>query len=367
MSQVVLILGGTNVLERSIQAASGQAPVVVGTVEELLAKVAQQPNAVVVLGPTYRRALAAVGQIRPEGKTQPPILVIYRDDQKDEVKRHQKSKTVADKYVQQSRANKDLEPALQALLAAEVLAGEIEEIDTIELLEGDEVILGVDLVEEIEDDVAELDNSGLELVEDDVEDILVEDVDIILDDEPMAATVQMDVVTLSADALEDDATTPMPGEQVLGELDVEELDTEEMVHTLEPEAIELTDDGEELEEVLDGAVLEEEQPAEDEAQSLDADDLQDDAPSVHELALEAELQELRAKLTGATAHIATQESQNAELQTKLAVQSAQAATLQEQLKAARGQIAALQTKMVDCRIQAEEAAGIVKALAAKLG
>ena len=362
MSQVVFILGGTNVLERSIQAASGSAPVVVGTVEELLAKVALEPNAIVVLGPTYRRALAAVGQIRPEGKTQPPILVIYRDDQKDEVKRHQKGKTVADKYVQQSRAVKDLEPALQALLAAEV-----EEIDTIELLEGDEVIEGVDLIEEPDDEVSEIDNAGLELVEDDVEDLLAEDVEVIADDEPLSPTVQMDVVTLSADALEDEATTPMPGTPVLGELDVEELDTEEVVYTLEPEAIELEGEGDELEEVLDGAVLEEEQPAEEEEEALDMADLQEEAPSVQEMELRAELEELRAKLTAATAHIAAQASQHAELQGKLAEQNAQAATLQEQLKAARGQIAALQTKMVDCRIQAEEAAGIIKALAGKLG
>ena len=162
MSQVSLILGGTSVLERSVQSALGAAPIVVGSAEELIAKLAEHPDAIAVLGPTFRRALAAVGQIRPEGQRHPPILVVYRDDQKDEVKRHQKGKTVADKYVQQSRTAKDLEPALQALIAADV-----EEIDTVELLDAGELI-------------GEIDASGLELVEDDAEEMLDGDIEMLV-------------------------------------------------------------------------------------------------------------------------------------------------------------------------------------------
>ncbi len=360
MSQVCLILGGTSVLERSIQNALGSAPIVVGSVDEVVAELAKHPGAVVVLGPTFRRSLAAVGQIRPEGRTQPPILVIYRDDQKDEVKRHQRGKTLADKYVLQSRAAKDLEPAIKALIAADV-----EEIDAVELLDddGDETL-------------AKLDGAALELVEDDAEDMADADIEMIDDDEAMPATIQMDVVTLSADdALEEEPTTPMPGRatahnEVLGELDVEELDGDELMETLEPEAIELTDEGddlESLEEVLDEAVLEEETEAEDEAQALDSDDLREETAHEHDSAIHAELQGLRDKLQINAAQMDGLEAQNGDLQAKLGKQNSEIAALQEQLKSARSQIATLQTKMIDCRIQAEEAAGIVKALANKLG
>ncbi len=360
MSQVCLILGGTNVLERSIQSALGAAPIVVGSAEEVTAQLVHHPDAIVVLGPTFRRALAAVAQIRPEGQTQPPILVVFRDDQKDEVKRHQKGKAVADKYVQQSRAAKELEPALQALMAALV-----EEIDAVELEE--------EVTEEL---IAELDAAGLEALEDDAEEMTADDLEALEDDdEPLTPIVLMDVVTLTVDALEEEPTTPMPGRatahnEVLGELDVEELEGDEIVESLEPEAIELTEDGddlESLEEVLDEAVIEEETEAEDEAQALDADDLHEETAHEHDGALLAEMQGLRDKLQIAADLAAQGESHNAELQGKLAKQNAEIAALQEQLKAARGQVAALQTRMIDCRIQAEEAAGIVKALAGKLG
>ncbi len=360
MSHISLILGGTSVLERSIHSALGVAPIVVGSVEEVASQLASHPDAIVILGPTYRRALAAVAQIRPEGKTAPRIVVVYRDDQKDEVKRHQKGKTVADKYVQQSRANKDLEPALTALVAADV-----EEIDAVELEEDD----GEELI-------GELDAGSLELLEDDAEDVAMEDLEVLEDEAPLAPTVMLDVVTLSVDALEDEPTEPMPGRatahnEVLGELDVEELDGEEIVESLEPEAIELTEDGDDLdslEEVLDEATLEEDTEAEDEAQALDAADLHEDEPAAEpDPTLLAELQGLRDKLEIAAGLTAEAEAQNAELQAKLAKQNAEIAALQEQLKAARGQVAALQTRMIDCRIQAEEAAGIVKALAGKLG
>lgn len=354
MSQVSLILGGTNVLERLIQGALGAAPIVVGSVEEVNAQLQKHPEAIVVLGPTFRRSLAAVGQIRPEGKSAPQIVVIYRDDQKDEVKRHQKGKTIADKYVLQSRANKDLEPALTSLGAQDE-----EEIETIELI----------------DDAVVIDDSGLELLEDDAEEMAADDITDVEEDEPLAATILMDVVSLSADALEEEPTTPMTGRatahnEVLGELDVEELDAEEIVETLEPEAIELTDEGddlESLEEMLDEAVLEEETHVEEEAESLDTSDLQEETAHEHDAAVLSELQGLREKLEIANTLAGEAEAQNAELQAKLAKQNAEIAGLQEQLKATRGQVAALQTKMIDCRIQAEEAAGIVKALAGRLG
>ena len=115
---VVLLVGGTKILERALQTAV-QAPLVsVGTIEEAMRVLDERPAGLVVFGPTLRRSLAMVSTCRREGLTEPKLLVVYRDDQRDEVKRHMKGKSVADRYVIQSRIGKDLEPA-----AAELWSG----------------------------------------------------------------------------------------------------------------------------------------------------------------------------------------------------------------------------------------------------
>lgn len=133
MSQsVVLLVGGTKILERALQ-QSVEAPLVtVATIEEATQVLTSKPVGLLVLGPTLRRALAVVAMLRREGQTEPKLIVVYRDDQREEVKRHMKSKAVADRYVVQSRIGKELEPAAEELWKLSQIPqssdGEYEEI-----------------------------------------------------------------------------------------------------------------------------------------------------------------------------------------------------------------------------------------------
>jgi hypothetical protein len=116
MSQsVVLLVGGTKILERALQQSVEATLVTVATIEEATQVLTTRPVGLLVLGPTLRRALAVVAMLRREGQTQPKLLVVYRDDQREEVKRHMKSTAVADRYVVQSRIGKELEPAAEEL------------------------------------------------------------------------------------------------------------------------------------------------------------------------------------------------------------------------------------------------------------
>ncbi len=161
MSQsVALLVGGTKVLERALQSALPDARhVVAATMEEATATLGSGDVHLLVVGPTMRRGLQAVTALRAGGSTEPRILVVYRDDQQSEVKRHQKGTTPADRYVAQSHIGKELTDAAIALWqldgavtpeagteeVLEELAGDsIEEIDAIE----DEISLSDDEVEE---------------------------------------------------------------------------------------------------------------------------------------------------------------------------------------------------------------------------
>ena len=161
MSQsVALLVGGTKVLERALQSALPDARhVVAATMEEATATLGGGDVHLLVIGPTMRRGLQAVTALRAGGSTEPRILVVYRDDQQSEVKRHQKGTTPADRYVSQSRIGKELTDTASALWqqdgsvtpeagteeVLEELAGDsIEEIDAIE----DEISLSDDEVEE---------------------------------------------------------------------------------------------------------------------------------------------------------------------------------------------------------------------------
>jgi hypothetical protein len=88
----------------------------VATIEEAAKILGERPTRVIVLGPTLRRALATVTTLRREGQTDPRLMVVYRDDQRDEVKRHQKGRQVADSYIAQSRIQREVGPALALML-----------------------------------------------------------------------------------------------------------------------------------------------------------------------------------------------------------------------------------------------------------
>ena len=347
MSHSSLLVGGTQVLERALQHALGEPPRTFGTVDELTAQLAKSPGAIVVLGPTLKRALASVAQVRPEGQKQPTVIVVYRDEQKDEAKRHQGGKTPADHYIAQSRVQKELDAVLRGL-AGGAAESELEELD------GDVVL------ELAEDDDAVTELSGADL----------------------------DEVELQPA----DAGTPLVhlSSEVLGELDVAELEEDEVVESLAPDAMEALDEDADLEEIapleeevtLDAdAALDLADDADDAGQSLeevlDGDVLEDEAPteplttqpvaSTELAALQTELVSVRAQLASASAHGAELAAEVASLREAARTHAAETAALTEQLKAARAQLGALQTKVVDARIQAEEAAGIVQAIAAKLG
>lgn len=203
---VVLLVGGTKILERALQTAV-QAPLVsVGTIEEAMRVLGEQPVGLVVFGPTLRRSLAMVATLRREGQAEPKLLVVYRDDQRDEVKRHMKGKSVADRYVIQSRIGKDLEPA-----AAELWTGV---------------------------------QAGQAGTNDDLEEIPME----ALEDLHESHTREMDVLDLE----EADLPPPAPGE-ILGAFDPSAFESGQGDGDLldDMEEIELLDDGA-LEEMLPG-------------------------------------------------------------------------------------------------------------------
>lgn len=124
---IALLVGGTKVLERELQNHLPMPLVSVATIEEAAKILGERPTRVIVLGPTLRRALATVTTLRREGQTDPRLMVVYRDDQRDEVKRHQKGRQVADSYIAQSRIQREVGPAL-ALMLGNSSESSLEEI-----------------------------------------------------------------------------------------------------------------------------------------------------------------------------------------------------------------------------------------------
>ena len=124
---IALLVGGTKVLERELQNHLPMPLVSVATIEEAAKILGERATRVIVLGPTLRRALATVTTLRREGQTDPRLMVVYRDDQRDEVKRHQKGRQVADSYIAQSRIQREVGPAL-ALMLGNSSESSLEEI-----------------------------------------------------------------------------------------------------------------------------------------------------------------------------------------------------------------------------------------------
>ena len=114
---VALLVGGTKIIERTLQEVLTAPLVIVGTMEEAMRIMGEKNVALTVLGPTLRRSLAEVATLRREGQTDPRLIVVYRDDLREEVKRHMRGKNLADRYVTQSRIGKELAPAASELWA----------------------------------------------------------------------------------------------------------------------------------------------------------------------------------------------------------------------------------------------------------
>lgn len=138
---VLLLVGGTKILEGTLRDAVPAPQVVVGTIEEAMHVLGSREVGLVVFGPTLRRSLAMVSVLRREGATEPKLLVVYPDALRDEVKKHLRGKPLADRYIVQSRAGKDLASAAHELWLGRNRAttAELEEIplEALEVLSED--------------------------------------------------------------------------------------------------------------------------------------------------------------------------------------------------------------------------------------
>ncbi len=147
---IVLLVGGTKMLERELQTAIAAPLVSLATMEEATKVWTARPVRLVVLGPTLRRALQVVSMLRSEGNQESQILVVYRDDQRDEVKRHQKGKGIADAYIAQSRIQRELAETARKLWAT-LATGEH---DLVEELPPDAVAVSQDSATQLMDVLA---------------------------------------------------------------------------------------------------------------------------------------------------------------------------------------------------------------------
>ena len=204
-----LLVGGTKVLERELQNHLSMPLLSVATIEDAAKIIQERQPKLIVLGPTLRRALATVTTLRREGQTEPRLMVVYRDDQRDEVKRHQKGKQVADSYIVQSRIQKEVGPAIGQLLG---LSGEsaLEEIPADALSASDEFSAA--------DEAPQLPPTGTTGPND------------VLGSYGDAArrAEQLQTETLEADALELLEELPMMEDELLEELDEGDLSMEDM-------------------------------------------------------------------------------------------------------------------------------------------
>lgn len=206
---IALLVGGTKVLERELQNHLQMPLLSVATIEDAAKIIQERQTKLIVLGPTLRRALATVTTLRREGQTDPRLMVVYRDDQRDEVKRHQKGRQVADSYIVQSRIQKEVGPAIGNLLG---LSGEtsLEEIPA-EALSVQEDLSSADEALQPPPTGTTGPNDVLGSY-----------------DEAARRAEQLQTETLEADALELLEELPLMEDELLEELDDGELSMEDM-------------------------------------------------------------------------------------------------------------------------------------------
>ncbi|MBI5608627.1 MAG: hypothetical protein HY902_07075 [Deltaproteobacteria bacterium] len=249
---IILLVGGTKVLERELQNAANLPLISVATMEEGVKIMTEKPTAAIILGPTLRRALAMVSTLRREGQSEPKLMVVYRDDQRDEVKRHQRGKSVADSYIAQSRIQREVGPGLRELLAQ----SQITQLQP-EDFASDNSTQMLDLATiEIEEEelpptppvemVGELDEAALEPIEE-LTDELTEDLTEELTDGEMVEEVLQEVGDDLIEDLEPDDGGAL--EELVALDAVEELT--DLVPTSEVEALESADLVEEITDTVE--------------------------------------------------------------------------------------------------------------------
>ena len=251
----VLLVGGTKMVERHLRKAlpEGGKLKVMRTMEQAMRKMAEGPTDLLVLGPSMRRALAMVTTIRRDGDLSLGLIVVYRDDQRENVKRHLEGRHTADAYVMQSKVSKEIVPALTKALAAEhanmdTSIDELHEIDELEELP-------LEAVSNVTSDVSQ-----------DAREVATVQMDVVGSEDPIEpldedATQVMDVIHgLNADALEEAGEEAGEGE-VLGAFD---LDDDVLVDELEEiDDLEELEEIEEIEEVDEIEEIEEIEPFEE--------------------------------------------------------------------------------------------------------
>jgi len=212
----VLLVGGTKMVERHLRKAlpEGTSLKVLRTMEQAIRRMAEQPTDLLVLGPSMRRSLAMVTTIRRDSDQSLGLVVVYRDDQRENVKRHLEGRYTADAYVMQSKVSKEIGNALEKALAAtrESMVTAIDELHEIEELEE----LPVEAVSNVTSDLSRdaSDAQDAQTVQMDV--VSAEEGDESLDED---ATQVMDVIQgLTADA--DGAAEAAAGDEVLGALEL---------------------------------------------------------------------------------------------------------------------------------------------------
>ena len=119
--RTALLLGGTKMVERHLRRAlpADVDMIEMRTIEAAMRRLEDDSVAILVFGPTLRRSLALVTTLRSDPRTsRVPLVVVYRDDQRSDVDRHLAGRYKADAYVIQSRAQRELEAAIGAAMAA---------------------------------------------------------------------------------------------------------------------------------------------------------------------------------------------------------------------------------------------------------
>ncbi len=246
-----LLIGGTKMVERHLRSSvpADVEVVVLRSMEQAMRRMDQHPVQLLVFGPTMRRGLAMVGTLRRDrARLGVGLIVVYRDDQRADVQRHAEGDKVADAYIMQSKASRELGGAVTMTLARVesglgVVSELLEELpmEALSPMTGDVSMLAAaaasasDATARVEDleELGVIDVADIELVEDDGPDdgdsatqvldlsdieAALDDGDLIeIDDELME--IDDELMEIDGDLLEEDV---LPSEMLQGD-DLEEI------------------------------------------------------------------------------------------------------------------------------------------------
>ena len=239
-----LLIGGTKMVERHLRSSvpADVEVVVLRSMEQAMRRMDQHPVQLLVFGPTMRRGLAMVGTLRRDrARLGVGLIVVYRDDQRADVQRHAEGDKVADAYIMQSKASRELGGAVTMTLARVesglgVVSELLEELpmEALSPMTGDVSMLAAaaasasDATARVEDleELGVIDVADIELVEDDGPDdgdsatqvLDLSDIEAALDDGDLIE-IDDELMEIDGDLLEEDV---LPSEMLQGD-DLEEI------------------------------------------------------------------------------------------------------------------------------------------------